>query len=240
MGGSELQSKESAGFGGNPTPYQQPHMVSATDNQVGVMAVAKQAEGEEIAGSRETQGKNFGEGNQENQRGKSSLGINLRQLEAQRIKKKPAVTIWAKKAGHGPNKQPSEGPDESPQASFVNPAEIEVAQPFRQDMEPENNTSETGREQPNQVCNQTTLEVWNRMSRVGEMETHPAANTSVLLGKRKAEFGGSNCDDQRHLKIRKWEDYLEEETETDFEEFETGIEKENELAEAAMQPRPQP
>ena len=73
----------------------------------------------------------------------------MRQLEAQRIKKKPAVTIWAKKAGHGPNKQPSAGSDESPHAYFVNPAELEVAQPIRKEMEPKNKTSEEGREQPN-------------------------------------------------------------------------------------------
>jgi hypothetical protein len=75
---------------------------------------------------------------------------------------------------------------------------------------------------------------------LGEKETHPAANTSVLMGKRKAEFEVSNGDDQRHLKIRKWEDYLEEETETDFEEFETETETANELAEAVRQPCPQP
>jgi hypothetical protein len=68
---------------------------------------------------------------------------------------------------------------------------------------------------------------------LGEKETHPAANTSILMGKRKAEFGVSHSDDQRHLKIRKWEDYLEKETEIDFEEFETGIETANELAEVA-------
>jgi hypothetical protein len=49
------------------------------------------------------------------------------------------------------------------------------------------------------------------------------------LGKRKGETEGSFCEEQRHLKIRKWEDYLEEE-----------FENEDEKAEAAEQPRLQP
>ena len=60
------------------------------------------------------------------------------------------------------------------------------------------------------------------------------------MGKRKAEVGGSNVDDQRLQKIRKWEDYLEEETETDYEDFEIETEKGIDTAEVAMQPRPQP
>jgi hypothetical protein len=78
------------------------------------------------------------------------------------------------------------------------------------------------------------------VSRKGEEENQTTAIISGSVGKRKAETGGSNFDDQRHLKIRKWEDYLEEEIETDLEDLEKDMETGNEEAEAAMQPRPQP
>jgi hypothetical protein len=50
-----------------------------------------------------------------------------------------------------------------------------------------------------------------------------------LLGKRKGETEGPICDEQRHLKIHKWEDYLEEELDSD-----------DEMVEAMEQPRQQP
>ena len=78
------------------------------------------------------------------------------------------------------------------------------------------------------------------MSTLVEEESNLVGFNLVLMGKRKAKLGGPICDEQRHLKIRKWEDYLEEEIETELEEFETEIETENDMAKAAMQPRPQP
>jgi hypothetical protein len=49
------------------------------------------------------------------------------------------------------------------------------------------------------------------------------------LGKRKCETDGPICDEHRHLKIRKWEDYLEEE-----------FDIEDEMAEVVEQPHQQP
>ena len=48
-------------------------------------------------------------------------------------------------------------------------------------------------------------------------------------GKRKGETEGLIGDDHIHLKIRKWEDYLKEESDT-----------EEETAEAALQPHQHP
>ena len=93
--------------------------------------------------------------------------------------------------------------------------------------------------QRNQVRNQHTLKIWKRVSCKGDEGTQPEANAQGLVGKRKAETEGPILEDQRQIKIRKWEDYLEDETETDFEEYETAVETENDLAEAATQPRPQ-
>jgi hypothetical protein len=72
--------------------------------------------------------------------------------------------------------------------------------------------------------------MWKRVVRSKEEKTCPASPTSALLGKRKGENEISTSDDEeRCLKMRKWEDYLEEE-----------VEYENETAEAAQQPHPQP
>jgi hypothetical protein len=53
--------------------------------------------------------------------------------------------------------------------------------------------------------------IWN--------QTRPASSTITLLGKRKGETEISTSDEQRHLKIRKWEDYLEEEVESENEPY---------------------
>jgi hypothetical protein len=43
----------------------------------------------------------------------------------------------------------------------------------------------------------------------------PSKYNSCLVGEKESRNRGLNCDDQRHLKIGKWEDYLEEESETE-------------------------
>ena len=98
--------------------------------------------------------------------------------------------------------------------------------------------ADSGAVQHKHVCTLNSNKIWKRVSSLGEEESNLVGSNSVLMGKRKAELGGPICDEQRHLKIRKWEDYLEEEIETKLEEFETEIETENDMAEAAMQPRP--
>ena len=74
-----------------------------------------------------------------------------------------------------------------------------------------------------------TLKIWKRVTQSGEEENEAEGSNHALLGKRKGETNGSFCDEQRHLKVRKWEDYLEEE-----------FENEDKTAEAAEQPRQQP
>jgi hypothetical protein len=84
--------------------------------------------------------------------------------------------------------------------------------------------------QQGQSRNQNSSKMWKRVVRSEEEETCPASPTSALLGKHKGENEISTSDDEeRRLKMRKWEDYLEEE-----------VESKNETAEAAEQPRPQP
>jgi hypothetical protein len=116
------------------------------------------------------------------------------------------------------------------------PAYIFKAQSNSKAREPEIRTAEPGGAENNKVRNKNSVLMWKKVSRVKGSETDQTGTSLAIMGKRKAEVGGSNSEDQRHLKIRKWEDYLEEETETDFEDFET----ENETAEVAMQPCPQP
>jgi hypothetical protein len=91
-----------------------------------------------------------------------------------------------------------------------------------------------------QVSNNNSFKIWKKVSHIGEEEKSSIEIFSGLMGKKKAETGGSIIDDERHLKIRKWEDYLEEEIETDFEEIENETKTENDMVEAVMQPRPQP
>jgi hypothetical protein len=84
--------------------------------------------------------------------------------------------------------------------------------------------------QQGQSHNQNSNKIWKRVVRSEEDETGPASPTLTLLGKRKGDNEISTSDDEeRHLKMRKWEDYLEEE-----------VESENEMAEAAEQPRQNP
>jgi hypothetical protein len=84
--------------------------------------------------------------------------------------------------------------------------------------------------QQGQSCNQNSNKMWKRVVGSEEEEICPASSIVAMLGKRKGENETSTSDDEeRHLKMRKWEDYLEEE-----------VESENEMAEAAEQPRPQP
>jgi hypothetical protein len=72
-------------------------------------------------------------------------------------------------------------------------------------------------QQQGQSRNLNSLKIWKRVVRSGEEETRVASSNIALLGKRKGETEISNNDEQRHLKIRKWEDYLEEEVECDDE-----------------------
>ena len=74
-----------------------------------------------------------------------------------------------------------------------------------------------------------TIKMWKKVTQSEEEENEAEGPNHVLLGKRKGVTEGSFCKEQRHLKIRKWEDYLEEE-----------FEIEDEMAEAAEQPRQQP
>jgi hypothetical protein len=83
-------------------------------------------------------------------------------------------------------------------------------------------------EQNFQERNKNILKIWKRVVQSGEVENMPEGSNQGLLGKRKGDIDGLNGDDQRHLKIRKWEDYLEEESDT-----------EEETAAAALQPRQQ-
>jgi hypothetical protein len=94
--------------------------------------------------------------------------------------------------------------------------------------------AESGAVQHKQVCTQTSNKIWKRVSSLREEESNPVGSILVLMGKRKAKLGGPICDEQRHLKIRKWEDYLKEEIEieTEFEEFEMETETKNDMAEA--------
>jgi hypothetical protein len=80
-----------------------------------------------------------------------------------------------------------------------------------------------------QERNKNIPKVWKRVTRSGEEEKMLENSNQALLGKRKGEIEELNGEEQRHLKIRKWEDYLEEESEN-----------EEETAEAALQPRQQP
>jgi hypothetical protein len=88
-------------------------------------------------------------------------------------------------------------------------------------MEYEKGLDGKGEVQMGQPQNQNSLKIWKRVVCSEEEETRPASSTITLLGKRKGETEISTSDEQRHLKIRKWEDYLEEE-----------VESENEMAEA--------
>jgi hypothetical protein len=84
-------------------------------------------------------------------------------------------------------------------------------------------------EQSYQERNKNILKIWKRVTRSGEEELFPEDSNNSLLGKRKGETEEPISDEQRHLKIRKWEDYLEEE-----------FDNEDDEAEAAEQPRQQP
>jgi hypothetical protein len=128
----------------------------------------------------------------------------------------------------------------SPKEDTAEPAREDTTQPNKKEKESATRMTVLRGGQHSQVRTNTFIKIWKKVSHLGEEENPSVGNFSVLMGKRKAEIGGSICDDERHLKIRKWEDYLEEETETDFEEFEMETEIENDMAEAAMQPRPQP
>jgi hypothetical protein len=62
-----------------------------------------------------------------------------------------------------------------------------------------------------------------------EEENVSDSSHQTQLGKRKGDLERLNGDDQRHLKICKWEDYLEAKSDN-----------EEETVEAALQPRQQP
>jgi hypothetical protein len=84
-------------------------------------------------------------------------------------------------------------------------------------------------EKSSQEGEKNIQKIWKRAVRSGEGENIPDGSNYVMLGKRKGDSEGLNDDGLRHLKIRKWEDYLEAESEND-----------EETAEAAVQPRRQP
>jgi hypothetical protein len=66
-----------------------------------------------------------------------------------------------------------------------------------------NKTEEKVGEQSFQERNKNIFKIWKSVTRSGEEETLSEGSTHVTLGKRKGEIGGLNCDDQRHLKIRR-------------------------------------
>jgi hypothetical protein len=86
-----------------------------------------------------------------------------------------------------------------------------------------------GKNRPARNEKKKSVKVWKRVTRSGEEESLTDDSNHTKLGKRKGELEDENNEAQRHLKIRKWEDYLEAE-----------FENEEEMAEAAVQPRQQP
>jgi hypothetical protein len=86
-----------------------------------------------------------------------------------------------------------------------------------------------GENRPARNVKKNFVKVWKRVTRSGEEESLTDDSHHTKLGKRKGELEDENNEAQRHLKIHKWEDYLEAESEN-----------EEEMAEAALQPRQQP
>jgi hypothetical protein len=174
--------------------------------------------------------------------------INEEQLEAPNTDFITGPAAWDSKKGAGLDfskaDSTKEGPKDHVTAPSVKdkaqPANTITAQPNSQAMEPDFRMAASRGANYEQVRNKNSVAIWKKVSRVEGGETDSTGTIPAFMGKRKAEVGGLISDDQRHLKIRKWEDYLEEETETNFEDFETEMVTENDKAEAAMQPRPQP
>jgi hypothetical protein len=155
--------------------------------------------------------------------------INEEQLEAPNTDFITGPAAWDSRTGAGLDfskaDSTKEGPKDHVTAPTVKdkaqPVDTIMAQPNSQAMEPDFRMAASGGANYEQVRNKNSVAMWKKVSRVEGGETDSIGTIPAFMGKRKAEVGGLISDDQRHLKIRKWEDYLEEETETNFEDFET-------------------
>jgi hypothetical protein len=184
----------------------------------------------------------------ENHGDTESITSNAEQLEVRPFELHTSPGQWASTEGAGLEKTTTTLSNQRPNKYVAAPTEKEkaqqayifMAQPNSKEKEPDFRTAEPGGVKINQVRNKNSVLMWKRVTQVEGGEIDQTGTFPAIMGKRKAEVGGPNSEDQRHLKIRKWEDYLEEETETNFEDFEIQTETKNETAEAAMQPRPQP
>jgi uncharacterized protein YaaR (DUF327 family) len=66
-----------------------------------------------------------------------------------------------------------------------------------------NKNEEKAGEQSFQERNKNIIKIWKQVTHSGEEETLSEGSTHMTLGKKNGEIEGLNCDDQRHLKIRR-------------------------------------
>jgi hypothetical protein len=145
--------------------------------------------------------------------------FNVEQLEVLQTKLITGPATWVSSAEAGLEmakaaiikQSPKEDVAASTKKDKAQPAGIITTQPNRQAKEPDFRMAEPGGAKYDQVRNKNSIVMWKRVSRVEGGETDSIGTLPAFMGKRKAEVKGSINEDQRHLKIRKWEDYLEEE-----------------------------
>jgi hypothetical protein len=253
-GGSTQTGKESHGYGGNPTPPHQTNKERIMDDQLGTIGHSKPAGGGNFLSAKE--GKAEIMGTKQGKTNSQAYGDEL-VMQEQAVHPKPArennisssyeetteltgnnngklkvqakvgelaqekwteLVANSKRTHHGGPGPTTNGPNNwgSLSEGAINPG----------NKTHDNGLDGNGKKLMGQPSSLNNLKIWKKVVRIGEEETPPASSINTLLGKRKGETEINNNDEERHLKIRKWEDYLEEE-----------VESENELAEAAEQPR---
>ena len=102
------------------------------------------------------------------------------------------LAVWAQAEGSGPKISQAESANQSPHEELAASAARPTAHQNKKEKELENRMVEIG----GLLCFPNCNKVWKRVSRLGEDENPSGDIIPILMGKRKAEAGGSNFDDQ--------------------------------------------